>query len=445
MIKNFFGTDGIRGRVGDEPITAEFMLKLGWASGKVFSKEGRGLILIGKDTRVSGYMLESALEAGLASAGVDVALLGPMPTPGIAYLTRTFNASAGIVISASHNAYYDNGVKFFSGAGAKLDDDVELAIESQLESVMKMVASDQIGKVSRINDAAGRYIEFCKSCFPSQFNLRGVKIALDCAHGATYHVAPNVLRELGASVIELGTEPDGFNINAEGGSTKPELLKKSVLAEGADLGIALDGDGDRVIMVDSTGEVVDGDELLFIIANAEHRSKRLNGGVVGTQMSNFGLEEALGEKKIPFVRVGVGDRYVLSELNKRKWVLGGESSGHIICLNVTTTGDGIISALQVLAAMLESYSSLEELKAGMTKYPQNMINVACRQKVDLGSQAAIAKAVARTEKKLGGCGRVLLRPSGTEPVVRVMVEGEDAALVASLTQDLARVVSSELG
>jgi phosphoglucosamine mutase len=444
MIKNFFGTDGIRGRVGDEPITAEFMLKLGWASGKVFSKEGRGLILIGKDTRVSGYMFESALEAGLASAGVDVALLGPMPTPGIAYLTRTFNASAGIVISASHNAYYDNGVKFFSGAGAKLDDDVELAIESQLESVMKMVASDQIGKVSRINDAAGRYIEFCKSCFPSQFNLRGVKIALDCAHGATYHVAPNVLRELGASVIELGTEPDGFNINAEGGSTKPELLKKSVLAEGADLGIALDGDGDRVIMVDSTGEVVDGDELLFIIANAEHRSKRLNGGVVGTQMSNFGLEEALGEKKIPFVRVGVGDRYVLSELNKRKWVLGGESSGHIICLNVTTTGDGIISALQVLAAMLESDSSLEELKAGMTKYPQNMINVACRQKVDLGSQAAIAKAVARTEKKLGGCGRVLLRPSGTEPVVRVMVEGEDAALVASLTQDLARVVSSEL-
>jgi phosphoglucosamine mutase len=445
MIKNFFGTDGIRGRVGDEPITAEFMLKLGWASGKVFSKEGRGLILIGKDTRVSGYMFESALEAGLASAGVDVALLGPMPTPGIAYLTRTFNASAGIVISASHNAYYDNGVKFFSGAGAKLDDDVELAIESQLESVMKMVASDQIGKVSRINDAAGRYIEFCKSCFPSQFNLRGVKIALDCAHGATYHVAPNVLRELGASVIELGTEPDGFNINAEGGSTKPELLKKSVLAEGADLGIALDGDGDRVIMVDSAGEVVDGDELLFIIANAEHRSKRLNGGVVGTQMSNFGLEEALGEKKIPFVRVGVGDRYVLSELNKRKWVLGGESSGHIICLNVTTTGDGIISALQVLAAMLESDSSLEELKAGMTKYPQNMINVACRQKVDLGSQAAIAKAVARTEKKLGGCGRVLLRPSGTEPVVRVMVEGEDAALVASLTQDLARVVSSELG
>jgi phosphoglucosamine mutase len=445
MIKKFFGTDGIRGRVGDEPITAEFMLKLGWASGKVFSKKGRGLILIGKDTRISGYMFESALEAGLTSAGVDVALLGPMPTPAIAYLARTFNASAGIVISASHNAYYDNGVKFFSGAGAKLDDDVELAIESQLESDMTMVASDQIGKVSRVNDAAGRYIEFCKSCFPSHLNLRGVKIALDCAHGATYHIAPIVLRELGASVIELGTEPNGFNINAEGGSTKPKLLQEAVLAEGADLGIALDGDGDRVIMVDSAGEVVDGDELLFIIASACHRSKKLSGGVVGTQMSNFGLEEAFGEKKIPFVRVGVGDRYVLSELKKRKWMLGGESSGHLICLNVTTTGDGIISALQVLAAMLEFESPLGELKAGMKKYPQIMLNVACREKVDLGSQVVIAKAVARTEKKLGGCGRVLLRPSGTEPLVRVMVEGEDAALVASLTQDLARVVSAELG
>ena len=431
MKKRFFGTDGIRGRVGDAPITAEFMLRLGWASGKVFSKEGRGLILIGKDTRVSGYMFESALEAGLASAGVDVALLGPMPTPAIAYLARTFNASAGIVISASHNAYYDNGVKFFSGAGAKLDDDVELAIESQLESGMKMVASDQIGKVSRINDAAGRYIEFCKSCFPSQFNLRGAKIVLDCAHGATYHIAPNVLRELGATVIELGTEPDGFNINAEGGSTKPKLLQEVVRAENADLGIAFDGDGDRVIMVDSAGE--------------EHRTKRLSGGVVGTQMSNFGLEEALGKKKIPFVRVGVGDRYVLSELDKRKWVLGGESSGHLICLNWTTTGDGVIAALQVLAAMLESDRSLGQLKAGMKKYPQDMINVACRQKVDLENQVIIAKAVARIEKKLGGCGRVLLRPSGTEPVVRVMVEGEDAALVASLTQDLAGVVTTELG
>ncbi len=445
MTKKFFGTDGIRGRVGDTPITAEFMLKLGWASGKVFSKEGRGRILIGKDTRVSGYMFESALEAGFVSAGVDVALLGPMPTPAIAYLTRTFNASAGIVISASHNAYHDNGVKFFSGVGAKLDDDVELAIESELESDMRMVASDQIGKVSRINDAAGRYIEFCKSCFSSQLNLRGMKIAVDCAHGATYHIAPNVFRELGASVIELGTDPDGFNINAEGGSTKPQLLQKLVLEKGADLGIALDGDGDRVIMVDSAGEVVDGDELLFIIANSEHRSKRFRGGVVGTQMSNFGLEEALGAKNIPFVRAAVGDRYVLAELDNRGWLLGGESSGHLLCLNVTTTGDGIISALQVLAAMLESDSSLKELKAGMKKYPQHMINVVCQKKFDLGSQVAVKKAVAQTEEKLGGRGRVLLRPSGTEPVVRVMVEGEDDATVASLTEDLARIVSKELG
>ena len=445
MRNKFFGTDGIRGRVGDAPITAEFMLKLGWASGKVFSREGRGLILIGKDTRVSGYMFESALEAGLASAGVDVALLGPMPTPAIAYLTRTFNASAGIVISASHNDYHDNGVKFFSDAGAKLDDGVELAIERELDADMQMVASDQIGKVSRINDAAGRYIEFCKSCFPSPTNLRGMKIALDCAHGATYHIAPNVLRELGATVIELGTEPDGFNINAEGGSTKPALLQKLVLAEGADLGIALDGDGDRVIMVDSEGEIVDGDELLFIIANAEYRSKRLTGGVVGTQMSNFGLEEALGEKGIPFIRAVVGDRYVLAELAKRDWMFGGESSGHLLCLNVSTTGDGIISALQVLAAMLEFNSSLLELKAGMKKYPQHMINVACQGKFDLTRQDVITKAVAQTEKELGGRGRVLLRPSGTEPVVRVMVEGEDAAIVATLTEDLARIVSAELG
>ena len=445
MRKKFFGTDGIRGRVGDAPITAEFMLKLGWASGKVFSREGRGLILIGKDTRVSGYMFESALEAGLASAGVDVALLGPMPTPAIAYLTRTFNASAGIVISASHNDYHDNGVKFFSDAGAKLDDGVELAIERELDADMQMVASDQIGKVSRINDGAGRYIEFCKSCFPSPTNLRGMKIALDCAHGATYHIAPNVLRELGATVIELGTEPDGFNINAEGGSTKPALLQKLVLAEGADLGIALDGDGDRVIMVDSEGEIVDGDELLFIIANAEYRSKRLTGGVVGTQMSNFGLEEALGEKGIPFIRAVVGDRYVLAELAKRDWMFGGESSGHLLCLNVSTTGDGIISALQVLAAMLEFNSSLLELKAGMKKYPQHMINVACQGKFDLTRQDVITKAVAQTEKELGGRGRVLLRPSGTEPVVRVMVEGEDAAIVATLTEDLARIVSAELG
>ena len=445
MKKKFFGTDGIRGRVGKAPITAEFMLKLGWAFGKVFSTEGRSLILIGKDTRVSGYMFESALEAGLAAAGADVALLGPMPTPAIAYLTRTFNASAGIVISASHNGYHDNGVKFFSSGGVKLDDSLEEAIEKELGSAMHMVASDQIGKVSRINDAAGRYIEFCKSTFPSISNLRGFKVVLDCAHGATYHVAPNVLRELGASVIELGTSPDGYNINAEGGSTKPEQLRKRVLLEGADLGIALDGDGDRVVMVDDIGAVVDGDELLFIIADALHRKQGLEGGVVGTQMSNLGLEQALREKNISFVRAAVGDRHVLAELKKRKWRLGGESSGHLICLDKTTTGDGIISALQVLAAITEFGCSLRELKQGMTKYPQHMINVPGKLKREIRPQTVLATAVAKTEKYLGERGRVLLRASGTEPVVRVMVEGEDPDSVISLAENLAKVVSEELG
>jgi len=445
MTKRYFGTDGIRGKVGEPPITAEFMLKLGWASGKVFSREGRGRILIGKDTRVSGYMFESALEAGLASAGVDVALLGPMPTPAVAYLTRTFNASAGIVISASHNPYYDNGVKFFSSEGAKLDDRIESAIETELESHMQMVPSDQIGKVTRINDAAGRYVEYCKSCFPLRTNLRGLKIVLDCAHGATYHIAPNVFRELGATVIELGTDPDGFNINAEVGSTNPAVLKRLVQEEQADLGIAFDGDGDRVIMVDARGEVVDGDELLYVIASTWHQHQQLNGGVVGTLMSNFGLEQALAEQQIPFARAAVGDRYVLAELLSRQWVLGGESSGHILCLDITTTGDGIISALQVLAAMLQTESSLYEMKSGMKKYPQHMINVACHKKIDLDEGGPVSMAVADTEQQLAGRGRVLLRPSGTEPVVRVMVEGEDEDLVTSLTEQLAEVVSREAG
>lgn len=443
--KKFFGTDGIRGQVGETPITAEFMLKLGWAAGGVFSKNGRGHILIGKDTRVSGYMFESALEAGLASAGVDVSLLGPMPTPAIAYLTRTFNASAGIVISASHNPYQDNGIKFFSSEGAKLDDEIELAIEAQLNEPMRMVASDQIGKVSRINDAAGRYVEYCKSCFPNDLNLKGLKIALDCAHGATYHIAPNVFRELGADVIDLGTEPDGFNINADGGSTKPDAVRDKVIEAEADLGVALDGDGDRVIMVDAEGEIVDGDELLLIIAAAKKERGVMPGGVVGTQMSNFGLEEALATKGIPFIRAAVGDRYVLSELLERGWTLGGESSGHILCLDLTTTGDGIISALQVIAAMLESSSSLHELKKQMNKYPQHMINVRCQQRIDLDSVSPVSKAVAMTEEQLAGRGRVLLRPSGTEPVVRVMVEGEDPSLVESLTRDLADVVAKEVG
>ncbi len=443
--KRYFGTDGIRGRVGEAPITADFMLRLGWAAGQVFSQNDRGRILIGKDTRVSGYMFESALEAGLASAGVDVLLLGPMPTPAIAYLTSTFNASAGIVISASHNPYHDNGIKFFSSNGQKLDDEVELAIEAQLSKDMEMVASDKIGKVSRINDAAGRYIEFCKSCMPGQTNLRGLKVVLDCAHGATYHIAPNVLSELGAEVIAIGNEPDGFNINQDVGSTKPDTLVKKVLEEKAHVGVALDGDGDRVIMVDANGEVVDGDELLFIIAAARAGTGHLEGGVVGTQMSNFGLEEALKTRNIDFVRAAVGDRYVLSELQSRHWYLGGESSGHILCLDVTSTGDGIISALQVLAIMCETGVGLSELKANMFKYPQHMINVACKTDVVLEEVRPLMAAVASIEEKLAGRGRVLLRPSGTEPVVRVMVEGEDSGTVESYTRDLAEVVSRELG
>jgi phosphoglucosamine mutase len=445
MARKYFGTDGIRGRVGEHPITAEFMLRLGWAAGRVFAREGRGRIIIGKDTRVSGYMFESALEAGLVSAGIDVLLLGPMPTPAIAYLTRTFNASAGIVISASHNAFHDNGIKFFSSDGAKLDDEVELAIETELDNHMEMVPSDQIGKVSRVDDAAGRYIEFCKSCFPADLNLRGLKIVVDCAHGATYHIAPSVLSELGAEVITLGTQPDGFNINAEVGSTHPGAIRARVVESSADLGIALDGDGDRVIMVDHEGVVVDGDELLFVIADDRKQRDRLHGGVVGTQMSNFGLEEALVADCVPFTRASVGDRYVLAELTASGWQLGGESSGHILCLDVTSTGDGIISALQVLAAVRRSGKSLHELKSGMKKYPQHMINVACRGKVDLQPGTPLAAAVADTERQLGGRGRVLLRPSGTEPVVRVMVEGPDQDKVLDLTRDLAEVVAKELG
>jgi phosphoglucosamine mutase len=445
MKKQYFGTDGIRGRVGDPPITPEFVLKLGWAAGKVFSAAGRGRILIGKDTRVSGYMFESSLEAGLAAAGVDVSLLGPMPTPAIAYLTRTFKAEAGIVISASHNPYYDNGIKFFSGEGAKLDDGIELAIETELGKPMTMVDSDQIGKVSRIDDAAGRYIEFCKSCFPSTYDLRGLKVVVDCANGATYHIAPNVYRELGAEVIEIGTEPDGFNINEESGSTATQALVDTVVENQADFGVALDGDGDRVIMVDGEGEVVDGDELILIIAQARHRENQLAGGVVGTLMSNFGLEKALARDGIPFVRAAVGDRYVLAELASRGWQVGGESSGHILCLDLTTTGDGIVSSLQVVASMIKSGKTLGELKRGMEKYPQHMVNVRLKEKVPVDDIAEINEAVKRTEDKLTGRGRVLLRPSGTEPVVRVMVEGDDAAEVEELALGLAAVVEKSLG
>lgn len=443
-VRKYFGTDGIRGRVGEKPVTAEFMLKLGWAAGRVFSRNGGGEILIGKDTRISGYMFESALEAGLSSAGVNVALLGPMPTPAIAYLTRTFNAKAGIVISASHNPYYDNGIKFFSGDGSKLADEIELAIEGEMEKEMKMVESDRIGKVTRINDAAGRYIEFCKSCFASDYNLKGLRIVLDCAHGATYHIAPSVFRELGAEVIELGVSPDGLNINQDVGSTSPEQMRQKVMESSADLGIAFDGDGDRVIMVDHLGEVVDGDELLLIIARFRKLQSRLVGGVVGTLMSNLGLEHALMAEDIPFARTPVGDRHVLAELNQRGWQIGGETSGHILCLDLTSTGDGIVSALQVVAAMMGFGESLNSLKTKMAKFPQKMINVKCKPGISL-TTAPVEKAVRQTEERLNGKGRVLLRPSGTEPVVRVMVEGEDLNLVETLVQDLADVVEASIG
>ena len=440
MTKQYFGTDGIRGRVGESPITADFMLKLGWAAGKVFSETGRGRILIGKDTRISGYMFESALEAGLSSAGVDVSLLGPMPTPAIAYLTRTFNARAGIVISASHNPYYDNGIKFFSGQGRKLDDAVEHAIEAKLGEAMVTVESHRIGKVSRINDAAGRYIEFCKSCLSSSHNLKGLKIVVDCANGATYHIAPNVFRELGAEVVEIGVSPDGLNINDNIGSTHPQALQAKVLEVNADFGIGLDGDGDRLIMVDELGELVDGDELLYIVASHLQQQGHLGGGVVGTLMSNLGLEQALQAQGIPFVRAAVGDRYVLAELEQRGWQVGGESSGHLLCLNVTSTGDGIVAALQVVAAMVETGRTLRELKQKMTKLPQRMINVSCA--AEIVSTPTVLEGVKRIEARLQGRGRVLLRPSGTEPLIRVMIEGEDSALVDVLAEELAGIVAN---
>ena len=440
MKKKYFGTDGIRGKVGEAPITPEFMLRLGWAAGKVFSNAGKGRILIGKDTRISGYMLESALEAGLVSAGVDVSLLGPMPTPAIAYLTRTFNAQAGIVISASHNPYYDNGIKFFSGIGEKLDDEIEHAIEEMLDQPMEVVASDQIGKVSRINDAAGRYIEFCKGCYNASANLKGRRIVVDCAHGATYHIAPSVFRELGAEVIEIGVQPNGLNINELVGSTEPQALQQAVLDSRADFGIALDGDGDRLIMADHQGQIVDGDELLMVVAGHQKDKGTLQGGVVGTLMSNFGLELSLKNEDIPFVRADVGDRYVLAELQANDWQLGGESSGHMLCLNLTSTGDGIVSALSVVEAIVDSGKSLQELKGRMTKFPQKMINVRCHKAVV--NTEEVKAAVAKTEETLAGKGRVLLRPSGTEPVVRVMVEGEDAHMVDNLARDLAVVVEN---
>lgn len=441
MKKRFFGTDGIRGTVGEYPITADFILKLGWAAGKVFGSQSdeRQQILVGKDTRVSGYMFESALEAGIIAAGVDVGLLGPMPTPAISYLTRTFRAQAGIVISASHNPFADNGIKFFGADGYKLPDSVEQEIESHLHDDISTVDSGQLGRASRVVDAAGRYIEFCKGAVPFGFGLKGLKIVVDCANGATYHVAPNVLRELGAQVIAIGVEPDGFNINRDCGSTSPAALQQAVLEEGADLGIALDGDGDRVAFVDHTGALVDGDELLFVIANYRHKHGGCS-GVAGTLMSNYGLETALAELGIPFVRTAVGDRHVIEAMREYQWDLGGENSGHLICGDITTTGDGIIAALQVLRVMVDTSSRLYDLRAGMTKLPQTMINVKIKNRVVLEDEPAVCAALSHAEQALAGRGRVLLRPSGTEPVVRVMVEGEDVRQVEQLAREVAAVV-----
>ena len=443
MGKRYFGTDGIRGRVGEYPITPEFVLKLGWAVGRVLQTRGFNKVVIGKDTRISGYMFESALEAGLSAAGVNIALLGPMPTPGIAYLTRTLHACAGIVVSASHNPYYDNGIKFFSRDGQKLPDEVEERIEELLDRPLETVEPDALGKAERSVDASGRYLEFCKSTIPANTSLTGLKIVVDCAHGATYHVAPSVLSELGATVVPIGVTPDGLNINLNCGSTTPALLCDAVKEQGADLGIALDGDGDRVIMVDHRGEILDGDDLLFIIARDRLRTGSRFNAIVGTLMTNLGLEMALRALGLDLHRVKVGDRYVLERLLAEHLILGGENSGHIICLDRTTTGDGIISALQVLAAMLHSEKNLHDLKAGMTKYPQVLINVAVSGVVDL-NQPSIQDAVRAVESQLGDQGRVLLRPSGTEPVVRVMVESPDAGQVERHARELAGVLRDTL-
>ncbi|MEN8214843.1 MAG: phosphoglucosamine mutase [Pseudomonadota bacterium] len=442
--RKYFGTDGIRGTVGTPPITPDFVLKLGWAVGQVL-KNGynKNKVLIGKDTRISGYMFESALQAGLSAAGMDIGLLGPMPTPAIAYLTRTFHAVAGIVISASHNPFQDNGIKFFSSKGTKLPDEVELAIEAKMEQAMQTVAPEKLGKAVRIEDAAGRYIEFCKRTIPFDQSLKGLKIVVDCAHGATYHIAPSVFEELGASVETIGAQPNGLNINAGYGATQPQALQTAVLYQNADLGIALDGDGDRVLMVDAKGEILDGDELLFILAQARHKAGKLRNAVVGTVMSNLGLEQALEKQGISFSRAKVGDRHVLEMLQKNGGNLGGESSGHIICLDRSTTGDGIITALQVLAISLETGLPLHVLKTGMQKCPQRMINVQITPSLDILSRTSVQDAAREAEQNLNGQGRILLRPSGTEPLIRVMVEGVDLQQVETVAYELAEVVKAE--
>lgn len=442
MQRKYFGTDGIRGQVGSSNINPEFMLKLGWSLGRVLANGQRKKVLIGKDTRVSGYMLESALEAGLSAAGVDVRLLGPMPTPAIAYLTQTLRATAGIVISASHNPFDDNGIKFFSAEGTKLPDSVELAIEAEIDKKMEIVPSARLGKAMRINDAPGRYIEFCKSTVPSLTRLSGLKLVVDCANGATYHIAPNVFLELGADVIAMGDKPDGFNINQDCGSTAPSALVKKVLESGADAGIALDGDGDRLILVDAAGNLLNGDQIIYIIAKDRHERGLLHGGVVGTLMSNYGLESAMVDMNVPFLRTQVGDRYVLEALQENDWKIGGESSGHVVCLDKTTTGDGIVAALQVLAIMVKQEKTLQELGAGIQLFPQSLINLRTTNAFLLAKNARVQNAVDALDQKLKGVGRVLLRPSGTEPLLRVMVEGVDEQEVRRQAQQLSDEISS---
>lgn len=444
MERKYFGTDGVRGRVGEGHITPEFVLKLGWAAGRVLGAGPGSKVLIGKDTRISGYLFESALEAGLVAAGVNIRLLGPMPTPGIAYLTRTLHAKAGIVISASHNPHQDNGIKFFSADGDKLPDEVELRIEEELEKPLSTVGSDHLGKAKRVEDATGRYIEFCKSTIPSAISLNGMKIAVDCANGATYHIAPYVLDELGADVVRVGCEPNGLNINDGVGSTSPECLRRTVLDQSCDLGVAFDGDGDRLIMVDSEGNLVDGDAILYIIARSRRLTGTLRGPIVGTVMSNLGLEHALRAHDIDFERVKVGDRYILERLKSIDGVLGGEPSGHIICRDRTTTGDGIISALQVLAEVIKTGRSIQDLLQGMETYPQQLVNVRLPEKVDVLSMSPVRDAVQAAEMELNGKGRVLLRASGTEPLIRVMVEGTDEDQVNELANRLAETVSAQL-
>ena len=441
-MRKYFGTDGIRGEVGTPPITTDFFLKLGWAAGTVLAGGKRGKIVIGKDTRISGYMFESAIEAGLTAAGVDVALVGPMPAPAVAYLTRTLRATAGIVISASHNPYSDNGIKFFTGNGGKLSDDVELAIELAVDTTMRTVSSINIGKAVRVDDASGRYIEFCKSTVPPDLTLRGLRIVVDCAHGATYHIAPRVFSELGAEVASIGCAPNGLNINDGVGPLVPNALRGAVREHRADLGIAFDGDGDRVMMVDAEGEIVDGDDLLFIIAQDRHARGRINGSVVGTVTSNRGLEEALKLLGLGLHRAKVGDRHVMEAMREHGSLIGGEASGHIICFDHTTTGDGIVSALQVLHALVRSGRTLGEARSGMSKYPQTTRNIPLAGRIDLDSDDVLQAAIAQAKAELGTDGRVLLRQSGTEPLVRIMVEGTSPAAVETLADRLAEVVSA---